>query len=190
MEDVGYAIYAAMYGPESEALIELPVLVSHQDEGWAVTGAAVLRLDSAGRPSLDQPGGGVLAYATGLGGAIGVVAGIWLPSQLLATAAGLVGGFVVGRRMRDGQARALANVLSDFLAPGALAIVAVVDDRLVPVLNRELGLALRRTAVAVAPGPTLELAQALARDHPQISEDLTELADVARARDREPPELG
>lgn len=186
--DVRYALYAAMYGLPDEAAIEFPLVVKHQDAGMAVAGATLLHRDAAGRVQLQQPGGGSVAYATGVGIALGFAASYWVPVPFLSAAIGGAIGWFVGRRMRDRESAILSAALAEVVPRRAVAIVAVVDDRLIGMLNAELGLALRTHAMLLDDPEILSLARALVRGNTTVGEDLEELAEAQRVHRRDFPD--
>lgn len=189
MSEPNYALYGAMYGLESEADIEFPIVLSWQDQRSKVAGAAILRRQYNGEVRLEQPGGGTLAYITGIGVAAGFALSYWVAVPFLPAAVGGIIGYLYGRSRREREARTLGRQLADFLPRGASAIVAVVDECVIGQLNRQLGLALRTTVLPLDEPELLRLAQALVRGHAEIEEALAERAEAQATRDRDFPDV-
>jgi hypothetical protein len=177
-----------MYGLEAEAAIEFPIVLASQHDGSVVAGAGIARRGFDGGIRLEQAGGGTVAYTSGLGAAIGFALSYWIPIPLLPAVVGGVAGYLVGRRRRDREAVTLGKSLSQFLPRGAVAVVAVVEERMIGPLNGQLGLALRTTALPLDDPELLQLARALVRGNPDIADVLAEQARAQEARRREFPD--
>ena len=99
MTEANLILFVATYGDDSGAAAEdFRALEGIGDT--AVLAAVVLQRDADGKVDVKEHGGGLVAAGTGLGAVGGLVAGLFAPPLLLATAVGAGIGAGVGKLVK------------------------------------------------------------------------------------------
>ena len=171
MGDEEYVLLVGVHAGRRDALADLREVTAAGPVGEAVAGAAVLHrgLD---RSTLQQGGGGTLAYGIGTGAAAGVVAGVELTAPLAGAAAGAAIGAAVGHRLSRREVDDLAAALDDAVPVGASAVLAVVRADRLDLVRGALRHSLRATARLLEDDPLRRLARSLVRGNPTATEAL------------------
>ena len=112
----------------------------------------ILSRDAQGKVTVHE--GGVTATAGGavLGGAAGLVVGLFAPSLLLAMAVRAAIGAVAGELTKKHQEKKLGMDLEEVMPPGTSALVVVVDDMYADRVDRALDKATKRVSKAIDSG--------------------------------------
>lgn len=173
-----YVLMLALHAGPEDAAGDLADLLAPAGFPDAVAGAAILQRGRDGT-TIQQPGGGTLAYGIGTGAAVGVAAGALLGVPLQTMVVGAAVGGLIGHRRRRDELDGVVAVLADHIPIGATALVAVVAAEQWPVLRTSLARALRVTGWPLDEGPLVEFARSLVRGNPTVSEDLSPQGDEA-----------
>ena len=151
MTEANLILFVATYGDDSGAAAEdFRALEGIGDT--AVLAAVVLQRDADGKVDVKEHGGGLVAAGTGLGAVGGLVAGLFAPPLLLATAVGAGIGAGVGKLVKRHEEKQIGVDAEQWLPNGASAIVAVVDDLYLDRVDRAVGKAVKKTNKAIDKG--------------------------------------
>ncbi|WP_395245340.1 DUF1269 domain-containing protein [Agromyces sp. MMS24-K17] len=123
-------LYVATYDDAAIATDEYRTLkdAAAADE-LEVVSSVVLRRSDDGRVTVDEHGTGQVASGAWIGGAAGLVVGLFSPPLLAATAIGAGVGAISGKLAKKHDEKKLGLELEEYLPKGTSAIVAVIDDR-------------------------------------------------------------
>ncbi len=91
-------------------------------------GLILVERDMQGRVTVRQTGDHLGRKGLGWGGGVGVVVGLFSPPLLGSVITGAAAGVLVGTFARHKVASGIEDGLGDQLAPGAAAVIAIVDD--------------------------------------------------------------
>lgn len=137
-----------------------------------VDNAVILSRDAQGKVTVHE--GRVTARRGGavLGGAAGLVVGLFAPPLLLATAVGAAIGAVAGELTKKHQEKKLGMDLGEVMPPGTSALVVVVDDMYADRVDRALDKATKRVSKAIDSGDYEKLSKALSEGHEGVEKAL------------------
>lgn len=176
MADHEYVLMLALHADVADAAADLADLTERSGVTELVAGSAILHRTPTGA-TVQQIGGGTLAYGIGTGLAVGVVAGVPFDQPLVGGAIGAVVGGLLGRRTRRREVSGLVGLLDDQLPVGSIALVAVVPAVPWPLIRVSLDRALRVTGWPLdRDSPLLPFARSLVRGNPTVSEELPQPA--------------
>ena len=161
MTDANLILLAATYSDAAAAQSDYEALKAAEGAEFVVDNAVILSRDAQGKVTVHE--GGVTATAGGavLGGAAGLVVGLFAPPLLLATAVGAAIGAVAGELTKKHQEKRLGMDLEEVMPPGTSALVVVVDDMYADRVDRALDKATKRVSKAIDSGDYEKLSKAL-----------------------------
>ncbi len=145
-------LYVANYADASSAGDDFSALKAAREDGLVVVGAVVLTRSGGGDVEVKEVGDGEIAGGAVLGGAAGLVVGLFAPPLLLATGIGAGIGAGVGALVKHHEEEAIGVDANEYLPPGSSAIVAVVDDAYLDGVDRALGKADKKITKAIDSG--------------------------------------
>jgi uncharacterized membrane protein len=151
MADPNYILYVASYGDDDAAAAE-DFKALKQVGDTAVVVAVVLDRDAAGKVTVKEHGGGLVAGGTLAGAAGGLVVGLFSPPLLAATAIGAGIGAGVGAIVKRHEEKEIGVDAEEWLPAGSSAIVAVVDDLYLDRVDRAVTKAVKKTNKAIDKG--------------------------------------
>jgi uncharacterized membrane protein len=123
-------LYVASYDDVTAAQEDYASLKDAQAaEDFAVVGAVVLSCDDDGKVTVDEHGPATpVAGGSVLGGAAGLVLGLFAPPLLAATALGAGIGAGIGALMKRHEEKELGVAMEEYLPPGSSAVVVIAED--------------------------------------------------------------
>jgi uncharacterized membrane protein len=126
-----------------------------------VVSSVVMHRDDEGRVAVDEHGTGHVAKGAWIGGAAGLVLGLFAPPLLAATAIGAGVGAIAGNIAKKRDEKEVGLELEDYLPKGSSAIVAVVDDRYLDRIDAALAKAVKNVNKAIDRDDYAELEKAI-----------------------------
>ncbi|MFF2372469.1 DUF1269 domain-containing protein [Agromyces sp. NPDC058110] len=114
-----------------------------------VVSSVVMRRDDDGRVTVDEHGTGQVASGAWIGGAAGLVVGLFAPPLLASTAIGAGIGAIAGKLTKERDEKKIGVDLEEALPKGSSAIVAVVDDRYLDRVDAALAKAAKKVTKAI-----------------------------------------
>ena len=117
-----------------------------------------------------------------LGGAAGLVVGLFAPPLLAATAIGAGIGAGIGALKKRHEEKQLGVDVDEYLPPGSSAVVAVVDDKWADKVENALVKSDKRINKAIDSGDYDELQKAISKSADEVSGEIT--SSVAEAEGR------
>jgi uncharacterized membrane protein len=114
-----------------------------------------------GRVSVDEHGTGHVAGGAVIGGAAGLVLGLFAPPLLAATAIGAGVGAIAGKMAERHEEKKIGVDLEETLPKGSSAIIAVIDDRYLDRIDAALANALKKMDKAIDRDDYEELQKAI-----------------------------
>ena len=134
------ALYVATYDESATATDEYRSLKeAAASDDLEVVSSVVLRRDDDGRVTVDEHGTGQVAAGAWIGGAAGLVVGLFSPPLLAATAIGAGVGAISGKIAKKREEKKVGLELEEYLPKGSSAIVAVLDDKYLDRIDAALG---------------------------------------------------
>src|SRR6201989_2982834 len=130
MPNVNLMLYVASYDDAAGAEADYQSLKDAESaEDFAVVGAVVVSCDEEGKVTVHERGAASpVAGASVLGGATGLVLGLFAPPLLAATALGAGIGAGIGALMKRHDEKKMGVEIEDYLPPGSSAVIVVADD--------------------------------------------------------------
>jgi uncharacterized membrane protein len=142
-------LYVATYGDAEAAAEDYRALKAAGEADLEVVSSVVVHRDADGRVSVDEHGTGHVAGGTLIGGAAGLVVGLFAPPLLAATAIGAGVGAIAGKLAERHEEKKIGVDLEESLPKGSSAIVAVIDDRYLDRVDAALSNALKKIDKAI-----------------------------------------
>ncbi|GAA1508399.1 putative membrane protein [Agromyces terreus] len=143
-------LYVATYDDANVATDQYQAMKRAQaaDE-FEVVSSVVMRRSDDGAVEVDEHGTGHVASGAWIGGAAGLVLGLFAPPLLASTAIGAGVGAISGRIARKHDEKKLGIELEEYLPKGSSAVVAVIDDRYLDRIDAALGKAVKKLDKAI-----------------------------------------
>lgn len=167
-----YVLVVGLYSERELALGDLRDLTNPGPTAEVIAGSGVLTRAARG-VSLQQGGGGSLAYGIGTGIAAGLVVGHWLPWHLTTAVVGGAIGGVVGRRIRHRESRHLLALIDVDLRVGETALTAVAPEAYLDEVRAGMRHARKCTGRLLDDPESRRLARGLVRGDPVATEALS-----------------
>jgi uncharacterized membrane protein len=159
------------YADTDTADDDFKALKAGQDAGeYQVVAAVVMGRDANGEVTVHEHGDARVAGGATLGGAAGLVVGLFAPPLLAATAIGAGIGAVIGKLSKRHAEKQLGVDVEEYLPPGTSAVVAVVDDVWADKVENALVKAQKRIDKAIDAGDYDELQKAIAQSSGDVSD--------------------
>ena len=161
MTDANLILLAATYADAAAAQSDYQALKAAEGPDLVIDNAVVMSRDAEGEVTVHE--GGVTATSGGavLGGATGLVVGLFAPPLLLATAVGAGIGAVAGELTKRHQEKKLGMDLEEVMPPGTSALVVIIDDLYADRVDKALDKATKRVSKAIDSGDYEKLSKAL-----------------------------
>jgi uncharacterized membrane protein len=168
--DPNLVLYIASYPDATVADEDYAALKAAQKAGdFAIVGGVVVRRDADGTTHVDEHTAATAGGAT-VGGAAGLVVGLFAPPLLAATAVGAGLGAIAGKLAERHDEKQLAKELEDALPPDSSAVLVVADDVYADRIDRALAKADKRISKAVDKGDYEALQKAIEKSGEQIGD--------------------
>lgn len=171
MSDPNLILVAATYDDPDSAAADLAALKEIKADDFAVVSAVVMHRDAEGDVKVDESGALVAGGAV-LGGAVGLVVGLFAPPLLLATAVGAGIGAVAGELAKKHEEKKIGLELNDVMPAGTSAIVAIVDDQYADRVDHAFAKASKRVSKAIDKGDYDKLQKALDKGGDEVEKAL------------------
>jgi uncharacterized membrane protein len=164
-------LYAATYPDAQAASDDYQSLKAASGDDLPLLGAVVMHRGADGAVQVDEKTP-VAAGGAALGGAVGLVVGLFAPPLLLATAVGAGLGALGGELTKRHDEKKLGMALDDVMPADTSAIVAIVDDQYADRVDKALTKATKKVTRAIDSGDYDKLAKALSEGDQSIAEAL------------------
>ena len=147
-------LYVASYDDAATAGADYEALKDAQSAGdFAVIGAVVLSCDDDGKVTVDEHGAAAPVAGTSvLGGAAGLVVGLFAPPLLAATALGAGIGAGIGALVKRHEEKELGVAMEEYLPPGSSAVVVVAEDMYLDRVDGALAKSSKKISKAIDSG--------------------------------------
>lgn len=142
-------LYIATYDDSASAADDYRQLQAAKEVDLEVVSSVVVHRDADGKVSVDEHGTGQVSGGALIGGAAGLVVGLFAPPLLAATAIGAGIGAVAGKIAERHEEKKIGVDLEEVLPPDSSAIVAVIDDRYLDRIDAALDKSLRKVEKAI-----------------------------------------
>jgi uncharacterized membrane protein len=174
MKNDNLVLVVGSYLDAGAAADDFKVLKAGQDAGeYQVVGAVVMNRDASGEVEVREHGDKNVAVGATLGGAAGLVVGLFAPPLLAATAVGAAIGAGLGALEKRHQEKKLGVEVEEFLPPNSSAVVAVVDDKWADKVENALVKSDKRIHRAIDSGDYDELQKAISKSSGQVGDAIT-----------------
>jgi uncharacterized membrane protein len=154
-------LYVATYDAVDAAADDYRALKTAEEADLEVVSSVVMHRDDDGRVTVDEHGTGQVASGAWIGGAAGLVLGLFAPPLLAATAVGAGVGAIAGKLAKKHEEKQMGLELEEYLPKGSSAIVAVIDDRYLDRIDTALGNAEKKINRAIDRDDYQELEKAI-----------------------------
>jgi uncharacterized membrane protein len=174
MEHDNLALVVGAYADAGAADEDFKALKAGQDaDEYQIVGAVVMNRDASGKVEVKEHGDGRVGGGAVIGGAAGLVVGLFAPPLLAATAIGAGIGAVIGKLSKRHEEKKLGVDLEEYLPPGSSAVVAVVDDVWADKVENALVKSDKRIRKAIDSGSYDELQKAISKSSSQVGDAIT-----------------
>ena len=154
-------LYIATYDDAASATEDYRQLKAAEVADLEIVSSVVVHRDDDGRVSVDEHGTGHVAGGAVIGGAAGLVLGLFAPPLLAATAIGAGVGAIAGKMAERHEEKKIGVDLEETLPKGSSAIIAVIDDRYLDRIDAALANALKKMDKAIDRDDYEELQKAI-----------------------------
>ncbi len=163
MANENLSLYVASYADAAAAEADFKSLKDAEAaEDFAVVGAVVASRDAAGEVTVDEHGAASpVAGSAVVGGAAGLVVGLFAPPLLLAGVVGAGIGAGIGDLQKRHEEKKMGVDLEEYLPPGSSAVIVVVDDMYADRVDKALAKSTKKINKAVDSGDVDQLTKAL-----------------------------
>ena len=155
------ALFVATYDDTTSATEDYKALKAAEAADLEVVSSVVMHRDDDGRVAVDEHGTGQVAAGAWIGGAAGLVLGLFAPPLLASTAVGAGVGAIAGNLAKKHEEKKMGIELEEYLPKGSSAIVAVIDDRYLDRVDAALGAAQKKINKAIDRDDYEELEKAI-----------------------------
>lgn len=155
------ALFVATYDDTTSATEDYKALKAAEVADLEVVSSVVMHRDDDGRVAVDEHGTGQVASGAWIGGAAGLVLGLFAPPLLATTAIGAGVGAIAGKIAKKHEEKKMGLELEEYLPKGSSAIVAVIDDRYLDRIDAALGKAVKKVDKAIDRDDYAELQKAI-----------------------------
>ncbi len=170
MDTDNLTLVVGTYGDAGAAADDFATLKSGQDAGeYQVVGAVVMNRDASGKVEVNEHGDKNVGHGATVGGAAGLVVGLFAPPLLAATAIGAGIGAGIGALTKRHEEKELGVDVDEYLPAGSSAVVAVVDDRWADKVENALAKSDKRINKAIDSGDYDELQKAISKSSDEVS---------------------
>jgi uncharacterized membrane protein len=145
-----FVLYAATYDDDASATEDFEAIKHLGDT--AVVASVVLSRGADGTVTVKEHGPGQVGVGTLVGGAAGLVVGLFAPPLLLTTVVGAGIGAAVGKVMKHHEEKQIGLDAEEWLPVGSSAIVAVVEDLYLDRVDKAITKAVKKTNKAIDKG--------------------------------------
>lgn len=142
-------LYIATYDDAASASDDFRKLQAAREADLEVVSSIVMHRDADGKVTVDEHGTGQVSSGALIGGAAGLVVGLFAPPLLAATAVGAGIGAVAGKIAERREEKKIGVDLEEALPPDSSAILAIIDDRYLDRIDAALERSLRKVEKAI-----------------------------------------
>lgn len=142
-------LYIATYDDAASATEDYRNLQAAREADLEVVSSIVMHRDADGKVTVDEHGTGQVSSGALIGGAAGLVVGLFAPPLLAATAVGAGIGAVAGKIAERREEKKIGIDLEEALPPDSSAILAIIDDRYLDRVDAALDKSLRKVEKAI-----------------------------------------
>ena len=164
------ALYVATYDTADAATEDYKSLKAAESASdLEVVSSVVMHRGEDGGVEVDEHGTGHVAKGAWIGGAAGLVLGLFAPPLLAATAIGAGVGAIAGNIAKKRDEKQVGLELEEYLPKGSSAIVAVIDDRYLDRIDAALDKAVKTVDKAIDRDDYEELQKAISEGGDKIA---------------------
>lgn len=171
MTDLNLIMLAATYDDPTAASEDYAALKEMKADDFDVVSAVVMHRDADGKVKVDESGA-IVGGGAVLGGAVGLVVGLFAPPLLLATAVGAGIGAIAGELAKKHEEKKLGMELDDVMPAGTSAIVAIIDDQYADRVDHAFAKATKRVSKAIDKDDYEKLQKALDKGGDEVAKAL------------------
>ncbi|GGI46235.1 putative membrane protein [Agromyces flavus] len=142
-------LYVATYDTAAAATEDYRRLQDAKEADLELVSSVVVHRDDDGKVTVDEHGTGQVGSGALIGGAAGLVVGLFAPPLLAATAVGAGVGAIAGKLAERHEEKKMGVDLEETLPKGSSAIVAVIDDRYLDRIDAALDKSLKQVQKAI-----------------------------------------
>ena len=173
MDTDNLTLVVGTYADAGAAADDFATLKSGEAAGdYQVVGAVVLDRDASVKVEVKEHGDKSVGGGAAVGGAAGLVVGLFAPPLLLATAVGAGIGAAIGGLKKRHDEKQLGVDVDEYLPAGSSAVVAVVDDKWADKVENALVKSDKRITKAVDSGDYEELQKAISKSTDEVSKEM------------------
>ena len=174
MDTDNLTLVVGTYADPGAAADDFATLKSGQDAGeYKIVGDVVMSRDASGKVQVKDHADKSVAGGAKVGGAAGLVVGLFAPPLLAATAVGAGIGAGIGALTKRHADKELGVDVEEYLPPGSSAVVAVVDDQWADKVQSALVKSDKRINKAIDSGDYEELQKAISKSSDDVSGAIT-----------------
>jgi uncharacterized membrane protein len=142
-------LYIATYDDAASAADDYRRLQAAREADLEIVSSVVMHRDADGKVTVDEHGTGQVSSGALIGGAAGLVVGLFAPPLLAATAVGAGIGAVAGKIAERREEKKIGIDMEETLPPNSSAILAIIDDRYLDRVDAALDKSLRKVEKAI-----------------------------------------
>jgi uncharacterized membrane protein len=142
-------LYIATYDDAAAAAEDYKRLQAAREVDLEVVSSVVMHRDADGKVTVDEHGTGQVASGAMIGGAAGLVVGLFAPPLLAATAVGAGIGAVAGKIAERREEKKIGVDMEEALPPNSSAILAIIDDKYLDRIDAALDKSLKKVQKAI-----------------------------------------
>jgi uncharacterized membrane protein len=174
MDGDNLSLVVGTYADAGAAADDFAALKAGEDAGqYKVVGAVVMSRDASGKVEVKEHDDNTVGSTATVGGAAGLVVGLFAPPLLAATAIGAGIGAGVGALRKRHEEKQMGLEVDEYLPPGSSAVVAVVNDQWADKVENALAKSDKRISKAIDSGDYDQLQKAIAKSSDQVSGAIT-----------------
>jgi uncharacterized membrane protein len=174
MDGDNLSLVVGTYADAGAAADDFAAIKAGENAGeYKVVGAVVMSRDASGKVEVKEHDDNTVGSTATVGGAAGLVVGLFAPPLLAATAVGAGIGAAVGALKKRHEEKQMGLEVDEYLPPGSSAVVAVVDDQWADKVENALAKSDKRISKAIDSGDYDQLQKAIAKSSDEVSGAVT-----------------
>jgi uncharacterized membrane protein len=174
MDGDNLSLVVGTYADAGAAADDFAALKAGEDAGqYKVVGAVVMSRDASGKVEVKEHDDNTVGSTATVGGAAGLVVGLFAPPLLAATAIGAGIGAGVGALRKRHEEKQMGLEVDEYLPPGSSAVVAVVNDQWADKVENALAKSDKRISKAIDSGDYDQLQKAIGKSADEVSGAIT-----------------
>jgi uncharacterized membrane protein len=170
MDGDNLSLVVGTYADAGAAADDFGALKSGENAGeYKVVGAVVMSRDASGKVEVKEHDDNTVGSTATVGGAAGLVVGLFAPPLLAATAIGAGIGAGVGALRKRHEEKQMGLEVDEYLPPGSSAVVAVVNDQWADKVENALAKSTKRISKAIDSDDYQQLQKAISKSSDEVA---------------------